>query len=830
MKRAILFGIILSLLVIGACAGGNDSEEGKSEVKVILKGDFTGSNQAGLEQSAQSLSFIYHLILTVSASDLDPPLVFVNENYILGSDWTVYVPNGTGRVFSLILYSIPDVPAVPGWFYFDMYEPANPPAERTYDLTGSPLTINIPLRLSPIGYIGSGSPGIIGLLDPGFLLSRGFKPMMMNTPSGKVEVPECPFMLQAYLIDVESGLVLGPALIDMGSGSMPGYWYLGNVPVNRIYQLKIVRPEMGWLGYSANFILPREEYPGLILPVVLNGFKPLSIDPKNFLVRDGDSNFSQIIDIAGGWGVYSFFHTLAFGATVVQKDSILNYKVTALLGSDTVDFIDVYDNCAMVGLMASRDPSSEAARSPSSLTSRAWWYKAPKISSYSPMPIYFKGIWVYIYGNYFDGLSSRLFLDGKEYNLEDGATTWLYFDSPAKPKGKYNLRVLNPRSNSLFPDFQGFSDSIQVEYGGADNDYVSAIAAGGQHTCALTSGGGVKCWGGNGDGELGNGTTVNSNVPVNVFGLSSGVSAIAAGYAHTCALTSGGGVKCWGYNNDRGELGNGTTVNSNVPVNVFGLSSGVSAISARWSHTCALMSGGGVKCWGQNLDGELGNGTNTNSNVPTDVSGLASGVSAISAGTQHTCALTSSGGVKCWGGNWEGQLGDGTWNSSNVPTTDVSGLNSGVSAISAGGYTNCALTSSGGLKSWGANWTGQLGNGTNIARSNVPVDVSGLASGISAISAGFDHPCALTSSNGVKCWGSNANGELGNGAWTNSNVPVDVSGLASGVSAISAGHYHACALMSSGGVKCWGQGVYGELGNGTNTDSNVPVNVIGFGP
>jgi alpha-tubulin suppressor-like RCC1 family protein len=403
---------------------------------------------------------------------------------------------------------------------------------------------------------------------------------------------------------------------------------------------------------------------------------------------------------------------------------------------------------------------------------------------------------------------------------------------------------------------------------------VTAVAAGFRHTCALGSGGGAKCWGENWYGQLGDGTMTNSSTPVDVFGLSQGVTAIAPGFEHTCAIYSGavmcwgslengalgdgtvtqrsipfdvtgleqgvnaitigyehtcvlvsGGVKCWG-DNYYGQLGDGTTIASSTPVEVIGLDQGVTAITTDYNHNCALVSGGGVKCWGENWYGQLGDGTTTDSGTPVDVVGLSSGVTAIAAGFHFTCAIVSGGGAKCWGVNYDGQLGDGTTTNSSTPV-DVVGLSSGVTGITAGEIHTCALVSGGGVKCWGVNDGGQLGDGTNN-QSSTPVDVVGLSSGVTSISAGDYHSCAIVSGGGVKCWGGNPYGELGDGTTDNSSTPVDVTGLSSGVTGITAGDFHTCAIGPSGGLKCWGKNEYGQLGDGTTTNRSTPVDVAGL--
>ena len=273
------------------------------------------------------------------------------------------------------------------------------------------------------------------------------------------------------------------------------------------------------------------------------------------------------------------------------------------------------------------------------------------------------------------------------------------------------------------PDEIGVRSELSGQLNDIVSQYAIVIAAGYYHNCVMTSGGGVKCWGANGYGQLGDGTTTNRNTPVGVAGLSSGVTAITAGWYHTCALTTDGGVKCWGYN-AYGQLGDGTTTNRYTPLDVDGLSSGVKAIAAGVGHTCALTAGGGVKCWGRNDYGQLGDNSTTNRYTPVNVVGLSSGVIAISTGHLHTCALILGGGVKCWGWNGHGQLGDGTSIDRPSPV-DVVGLSSGITAIAAGLIHTCALTSGGGVKCWGANDSGQLGDSTTITHLT-PVDVVGF--------------------------------------------------------------------------------------------------------
>ena len=347
----------------------------------------------------------------------------------------------------------------------------------------------------------------------------------------------------------------------------------------------------------------------------------------------------------------------------------------------------------------------------------------------------------------------------------------------------------------------------------------SGISAGRDHTCALVAGASF-CWGLDGNGELGNGeTSSTANHPVPTSPIGDDLTQVVSGDFHTCARSAAGGAWCWGMN-IAGQLGDGSNTDRDVPIPVTGLGSGVMSVGAGTQHSCAVTTGGAVSCWGQNLSGELGDSANTPSNVPVPVTGLGSGVAAVAVGSQHTCALTDAGGVWCWGANNAGQLGNGTTTGSNVPVA-VSGLGSGVAQIAAGDDTTCAVTDAGAARCWGANGSGQLGDGSTVHRTT-PVGVSGLGADVAQIAAGGPNACAVTTAGAAWCWGSDLYGQLGDGQQDDSSVPIAVTGFGTGAGQITVGTRHACLVATTGAAYCWGSPNYGALGNHSIDGGGIP--------
>ena len=354
------------------------------------------------------------------------------------------------------------------------------------------------------------------------------------------------------------------------------------------------------------------------------------------------------------------------------------------------------------------------------------------------------------------------------------------------------------------------------------------VAAGTSHTCALTEQGTVKCWGDNSYGQLGDGAPLpgpgsaatGTDLPHDVPGIDGAV-AVTAGEFHSCALLGDGSVRCWGYGG-RGELGTGDTASSSTPVAVVGIDDATD-ISQGAAHTCVLITGGTAKCWGYNFWGSLGDGSNTNRSLAVDVVGLSDAIS-IHAGGDSTCALGADGAPRCWGQNQAGQLGDGT-NSDRTTPVPVLGLGlSTVTGMALGRYHSCASLSDGSVRCWGANNSGQLGDGSEVA-STIPVPVVGIDDA-TALGAGYSHSCAALSDGSINCWGQNDEGQLGDGSNAASSTPVPVIGI-DDATTLSAS-LHTCVRRDGGMLDCWGRGLLGQLGDGTSVSRNTPAPVRSY--
>lgn len=429
---------------------------------------------------------------------------------------------------------------------------------------------------------------------------------------------------------------------------------------------------------------------------------------------------------------------------------------------------------------------------------------------------------------------------------------------------------------------QGISDGYENSKTWLVTDTVQA-ASGVGHICVLTTSNAVKCWGKNNYGQVGNGITQTSqSTPILVDGLEGEIKSIQAGDYSTCALMSNGSLQCWGLGvlngppdegweinhayvtqpvtvsvfgsdiasfsiglpvcaigkggsvkcaGNFGSLGDGSIGESTTPTNVVSLNSGVLSLDIGWdsrisslyfaSHACAL-DGYAVKCWGQNMFGQIGDGTTTSHATPVTI--IASGAKDVYAGGQQTCAVLQTGEAQCWGRDLINTSVFYT-----LPIT-VSGLNGNVAKLAVGNFHVCALYTSGAVNCWGNGGWGQLGIGMEGlgATSTVPITPTGLESEVIDISSGYYHSCAILSDHTVRCWGDGANGTLGTGSYARSTVPTITLGVTNAIK-IDSSVFHTCALLQTGGVKCWGANGSGEIGDGTVGGARViPVDVLGL--
>ena len=432
--------------------------------------------------------------------------------------------------------------------------------------------------------------------------------------------------------------------------------------------------------------------------------------------------------------------------------------------------------------------------------------------------------------------SGRVKVDQANYRLYRSSSTQV----PGTPLAAGNIAVTLPQVGASFRVRVGVENKERYILG-------KQSSASFYHSCAIALNGRAYCWGSGNSGKLGNGSTASSRVPVavNTSGVLAGktIKQISAGENHTCAIASDNRAYCWG-SNKNGQLGNGSTADSNVPVavNMSGALAGktIKQMSVEFSTSCVVASDNRAYCWGSNKNGQLGNGSTADSRVPVAVntSGVLVGktIKEVTTGGFHTCALDTSSKMYCWGLNSSGRLGGGlTSILSNVPVAvNMSGALAGktIKQMSVEFSTSCVVASDNRAYCWGSNKNGQLGNGSTAdSRVPVAVNMSGTLAGktIKQILAGGDHGCVVASDDKMYCWGLNNNGELGNNSSVNSSVPVAVNadGVLAGktIRQMSAGFSSTCAVDSEYNMYCWGYNDNGQLGNNSTNNSRVPARV-----
>lgn len=326
----------------------------------------------------------------------------------------------------------------------------------------------------------------------------------------------------------------------------------------------------------------------------------------------------------------------------------------------------------------------------------------------------------------------------------------------------------------------------------------STIDGGRRHLCAVTTGRSLECWGANSFGQIGDGNPLRQPAGPRAVPSLPSVSAVSAGDDFTCALDDQGSPWCWGQNM-AGQLGNGQQITlSLVPEKVLGDIRATQLATGDF-HTCALEADGAVSCWGLGAVGQIAGGSTDDRYQPARI--LAPGRStAIAAGAHHTCSIAPDGGVQCWGLNRFGGLGDGTRSDASTPVA-VEGLDGPVVDIVAGDDFTCGRLESGGVQCWGANSSGQLGDGSRSDRAR-PTRVAGIESAVD-LAAGGRHACAALADGSVRCWGANESGQLGDGGRTDRLVPVRATDARQARS-VAATDAETCSLDVEGRVTCWG--------------------------
>ncbi|MGK2877755.1 MAG: RCC1 domain-containing protein [Solirubrobacterales bacterium] len=366
------------------------------------------------------------------------------------------------------------------------------------------------------------------------------------------------------------------------------------------------------------------------------------------------------------------------------------------------------------------------------------------------------------------------------------------------------------------------------------------LSAGAYSTCSINANKRLYCWGSNSSTQLGQGSKAKISFgtrPYPVKGLTAQPIGVSVGYSSACSLLVTGAINCWG-KNASGSLGvknqGGFAKSAQAAASLISPWVAPSNQSSGSQHQCFRDNNATVKCIGTNTYGQLGNGSSAASNLPVQVAVItatnaATRATQVVSGANHACALLDNNNVKCWGVNNFRQLGTPT---NTVPFSstpvDVPNLTNNLDQLASMADHTCGVHTNGDVSCWGANSYGQLGDGT-VAPFKGAVDVVSLGTEARQVSTGVQHTCALIKGGGVKCWGSNQFGQLGDSTTTTSSRPVSVIGLSRPASEISVGGYHSCARLDNNQIWCWGAGSKGQLGNGATANALQPVKVKSLG-
>ena len=340
------------------------------------------------------------------------------------------------------------------------------------------------------------------------------------------------------------------------------------------------------------------------------------------------------------------------------------------------------------------------------------------------------------------------------------------------------------------------------------------VSAATLHTCAIAGDRTLWCWGWNGLGRLGDGTSIDRHVPTQEFSGASDWRMVDTRHGHTCAVKTDGTLWCWGSNLE-GRLGDGTSTQRLVPTQEYTAADNWRSVSAGHDHTCAVKTDGTLWCWGWNNNGRLGDATTSVRGIPTQEYTAATDWQSVSAGYSHTCALKTDGTLWCWGANFDGQLGDNTTTARHVATQEVTAADDW-RMVKAGGHFTCGLKTDDTLWCWGRNVNGRLGDNTTTTR-HVPTQEISASIDWQTVDAGSAHTCANKTDGTLWCWGSNLNGRLGDNTDTQRLEPTKEYS-AGNWQHVGAGDSHTCGVRAEGAILCWGSNGNGRLGDGSTSE------------